>query len=100
ILLSAARASAMVLLLDRAGCRHGHPYHAGPAVGWTAGLGFRRGAPYAVPPLTRMFCAVTQPAASLARNATTAAISAGRPSLPNALIASRLVRNCSLLPSR
>src|SRR5262249_59316943 len=39
ILLSAARASAMVLLLDRAGCRHGHPYHAGPAVGWTAGLG-------------------------------------------------------------
>jgi hypothetical protein len=34
-------------------------------------------APYAVPPLTRMFCAVTQRAASLARNATTAAISSG-----------------------
>jgi hypothetical protein len=39
---------------------------------------------HAVPPLTRTFCAVTQPAPSLAENATTAAISAGRPSLPNA----------------
>jgi hypothetical protein len=55
---------------------------------------------HAVPPLTRMFCAVTQAAASLARNATTAAISAGRPSLPKALMASRLARNCSLLPIR
>ena len=54
----------------------------------------------AVPPLTRMFCAVTQPAWSLARKATTAAISAGWPSLPKELIASRLARNCSLLPSR
>ena len=55
---------------------------------------------HAVPPLTRMFWAVTQRAASLARNATTAAISSGRPSRPNALMASRLARNCSLLPSR
>jgi hypothetical protein len=30
----------------------------------------------AVPPLTRMFYAVTQPAAALARNVTTAAVSA------------------------
>ena len=54
----------------------------------------------AVPPLTRMFCAVAQPAASLAKNATTAAISAGWPSRANALIASRLAKNCSLLPVR
>src|SRR5215469_12085792 len=37
-----------------------------------------------------MFCAVTHPAASLARKATTAAISAGWPSRPKALNASRL----------
>jgi hypothetical protein len=45
--------------------------------------------------LTRIFCAVSQPAGSPARKATTAAIYAGRPSRPNALIASRPARNCS-----
>ncbi len=54
----------------------------------------------AVPPLTLMFCAVTQLAASPARNVTTAAISSGWPRRPNALICSRVARNCLLLPVR
>ena len=53
-----------------------------------------------VPPLTLMFCAVTQLAASPARNATTAAISAGWPRRRKGLIASTLARNCWLLPIR
>jgi hypothetical protein len=55
---------------------------------------------HTVPPFTRTFCAVIQCPRSLARNATTAAISSGRPRRPKADIASRLARNSSLLPMR
>ncbi|BBD68970.1 glutaminase [Nostoc commune NIES-4072] len=53
-----------------------------------------------IPPFTRIFCPVIHLASSLARNATTSAISCTSPSLPNAAIwAKRSICSC-VLPSR
>jgi hypothetical protein len=65
-----------------------------------AGIWHGTGVTHTVPPFTRTFCAVIQRPPSLARNATTAAISSGRPRRPNADIASSPSRKPLVLPMR